>query len=136
MIRYILEVLDEENPVKKRKKRLARVTSKCQGSARPNDQAVDGEMALVLRIREGHGKSNSHVPIGFGGELSAHSQRRESPRRCRMKVLTRRYARYQLQCWNSEETEDPSKSQGQPRGLAWRCAYLSWSSGSWFLNRM
>lgn len=61
---------------------LALVTSKCQGSARPNDQAVDGEMALLSTIGGGAWKKYSHVPIGFGGELSAHSQRRESPRRC------------------------------------------------------
>jgi hypothetical protein len=75
MIKYILKVLDEENPVKEEEKRLALVTCKCQGSAKPKDQAVDGKMALVLRIGGGAWKKYSHVPIGFGGELSAHSQR-------------------------------------------------------------
>lgn len=38
-------------------------------------------MGPVSTIGGGAWKKYSHVPIGFGGELSAHSQRRESPRR-------------------------------------------------------
>ena len=75
MIKYILKVLDEENPVKEEEDRLALVTSKRQRSAKPEHQVVDGKMVLVLRIGGGAWKKYSHVPIGFGGELSAHSQR-------------------------------------------------------------
>lgn len=74
-LRYVLEVLDEENPVTN-----INVSIHILQICRVEREWSSGWRLMSVAVEAGRGRAgNPHIPICFGGELPAHSQDKGGP---------------------------------------------------------